>query len=92
MFGNRRPGNAEAQAARWRNLAEAASRDLHTIEALRPAEAIEFIASRAAEERVRREAAERARGERKSRAAKLQSATPYPPDNGSTPPSRGLAL
>jgi hypothetical protein len=90
MFSTSRPSHAETQAARWRRRAEAASRDLRTIETLPPAEAVEFIRARAAEEQARREAAERAQAEREARATKLQTTTRHPPDHGPIPPSRGL--
>ncbi len=71
VFGDRKPSDPRAQAARWQERAETARRDLATIEALPPFEAAQLIRTRAAQEQAAREAAERALAERKARAAQL---------------------
>ena len=91
VFGDRKPSDPRAQAARWQERGEAARRDLAAIEALPPAEAAQLIRTHAAQEQAAREAAERALAERRARAAQLNS-TPRTRGHGPTPPSRGLGL
>ncbi|WP_448257453.1 MobF family relaxase [Microbacterium aurum] len=91
VFGDRKPSDPRAQAARWQERGEAARRDLAAIEALPPVEAAQLIRTHAAEEQAAREAAERALAELRARAAQLNS-TPRTRGHGPTSPSRGLGL
>lgn len=92
VFGDRKPSDPRAQAARWQERAETARRDLAAIEALPPVEAAQLIRTRAAQEQAAREAAERALAERNSRAAQLPDLSRRTSGRGPTPPSRGLGL
>ncbi len=93
VLGNRpASGSAQTQAARWREEAEAARRDLAAIQALPVTEAAQLVRARAQQEQAQREAAERALTERQARAAKLDEFSRRPTDHGSTPPARGLGL
>ena len=91
VFGDRKPSDPRAQAARWQERGEAARRDLAAIEALPPVEAAQLIRTHAAEEQAAREAVERALAELRARAAQLNS-TPRTRGHGPTSPSRGLGL
>ncbi|MEZ3160981.1 hypothetical protein AB1K54_10615 [Microbacterium sp. BWT-B31] len=91
VFGDRKPSDPHAQAARWQERAETARRDLTAIEALPTVEAAQLIRTRAAQEQAAREAAEHALAERRARAAQLDF-TPRTRGHGPTPPSRGLGL
>ena len=71
IFGNQRPGTAEAHAVQWRGRAEQARGDLAEIETLPLTEAAQLVRDRAARVEAERIAAERARAARGARAAKL---------------------
>jgi hypothetical protein len=75
VFGNHTPNSAQTHAARWREQAEVAHRDLAAIEALPPVEASRLI---------------RARADRQARAARLHDFTHRQPGRGQTAPDRGL--
>ena len=81
VFGNRTPSSAQTRAARCRERAEVARRDLAAIESLPVAVAAQLV--RAQQEQAQREAAERT--VRRSPAA-------HPPDYGPRPPDHGLGL
>ena len=90
MFGNRTPSSDQTRAARWRERAEVARRDLAAIESLPVAVAAQLV--RAQQEQAQREVAERALAERRSHAAQPRDFTRRPPDHGTTPPEQGLGL
>ncbi len=91
LLGDRAPSRPGAEAARWRERAEAARRDLTAIEALPPVEAAALIQARAEQEQAQRGAAERALAARGARAAQLHDFTRRPGEAGPTPPDRGLS-
>ncbi|WP_454149383.1 MobF family relaxase [Microbacterium lacticum] len=64
VFGDRKPSDPRAKAARWQELAESARRDLAAIEALPPVEAAQLIHDRAEQAQARRKAAELAAADR----------------------------
>lgn len=92
VFGERTPSSPRAQASRWRDRAEAARRNLTSIEALPPVEAAELIRTRAEQEAARREVGERALAVRRARAAQLHDFTHPPADGGRTRLGRELGL
>lgn len=92
VFGDRKPSDPRAQAARWQKRAETARRDLAAIEALPPVEAAQLIRTRAAQEQAARDAADRALAERKARPARLPDLSRRTSGRGPTPPSRGHGL
>ena len=92
VFGKRAPSNPRAQASRWRERAEAARRNLASIEALPPVEAAQLIRTRAEQEEAQREVAKRTLAGRRARAAQLDDFTHHPPDDGPTRPDRELGL
>lgn len=92
VFGERAPSNPRAQASRWRERAEAARRNLASIEALPPVEAAQLIRARAEQEAARRDVAERALAVRRARAAQLHDFTHPTADDRRTRPGRELGL
>ena len=68
--GNRAPGSAESQAARWRQRAESARRDLALIESLPVVEAAQLVRERAQPEQAH------ARGRREGRAPAQRRSDP----------------
>lgn len=81
LFGNQRPSNAQTNAARWQDRAEAARRGLATIESLPVDEAAQFV-------RAQRELAQREAVENVTR----RSRTPQIPDHRPTSPDQELGL
>ncbi len=93
VLGNRPAGSsAHAQAARWREEAEAIQRDLAAIETLPVTEAAQLVRARADHEQAQREAAERALTQRQTRAAQLDDFGRRPSEYGPSSPDRGLGL
>lgn len=90
VFGDRGSNNPREQAVRWRERAEAARRDLATIEALPPAEAAQLVRARAEQEQTKREVMERALAERQTRAAQPQELPRRPFDHRSKSPDHGF--
>lgn len=91
VFGDRGSNNPREQAVQWRERAEAARRDLATIEALPPAEAAQLVRARAELEQTKREVMERALAERQTRAAQPQELPRRPFDHGPKSPDHGFA-
>ncbi len=92
VFGERSPSNPQAQASRWRERAEAARRNLASIEALPPVEAAQLIRTRAEQEEAQREVAERTLAGRRVRSAQLHDFTHHPADGWRTRPGRERGL
>ena len=92
VFGDRPPSNPRAQTARWRERADAARRDLASIEALPPVEAAQLVRTRAEQEEAQREVAERTLAVRRARAAQLDDFTHHSPGDEPTRPDRELGL
>lgn len=91
-FGDRTSSSPRKLAVQWRARVETVRRDLATIEALPVGEAAQLIRDRAAQEQARREAAERVLVARKARATQLHDFIRRPPNQGPTPPNRGLGM
>ncbi|MGB4779853.1 MobF family relaxase [Microbacterium sp.] len=90
VFGNRARTSPHQQAARWRQRAEQARRELTQIEAMPVTEAARLVHDRAEHEHARREAVERAEAARKARTAQAHDLIQSSRPDGSTRTGRGL--
>jgi hypothetical protein len=93
LLGNRLVGSSpHEQAHRWREQADAARRDLSTIEGLSPVEAAKVVRARAEQEKAQRGTADRDRTQRQARAAHHYNLGRRTDGYGTTTPDRGLGL
>lgn len=91
VLGDRTPRSVHGQAARWRERADDARRNLAAIEALPPVEAAQRVRARIEQEQAQHAVAERILAERQAHAAQLHDFTHRPLDSVK-PPQHGIGL